>query len=228
MKLLLSGLIGIAFLSLFFTTASSDDLIVLGNGHAPIYLSDSDSGRFDLDHDGNADYFVKAHYTGNSHQKLKIDYKLQDKCVALDSKDFPDVIGDTYDNAALKIGFSTIPAINRDWTIEEVTISNSWFNSKKNDDNKQIDLTTFPDGFIPSNLSPPGNGDDAIQGDGKKGSFKHFNSIPELNGQSGWKGTIFVNAPEGNYALWTLHPSSGEFGGCDQLSGFGIPVIIRN
>lgn len=228
MKVLLSGLIGFALFSLFFPTVSSDHLIVLGNGHAPIYMSDSDHGRFDLNHDGNADYFVKAHYTGNSHQKLKIDYKLQDKCVALDSKDFPDVVGDTYDNAALKIAFSTIPVTDRDWTIYDVIITNSWFNSKKNNDNKQIDLATFPNEFIPSDFPLPGNGDDAIQGDGKKGSFKHFDSISELNGQSGWKGTIFVNAPEGDYALWTIHPSSGLFGGCDQLSGFGIPIIIRD
>lgn len=218
----------VAFGSLIFPTVFSDDLIVLGNGHAPIYMSNSDSGRFDLNHDGNADYFVKAHYTGNSHQKLKIDYKLQDKCVALDSKDFPDVIGDTFEDAALKIGFSTIPTTDRDWTIDEVMITNSWFNSKKNDINKQIDLATFPDGFIPSDLPVLGNGDDAIQGDGLKGSFKHSDSISELNGQSGWEGSIFVNAPEGDYALWTLHPSSGRFGGCDQLSGFGIPISIRD
>jgi len=33
--------------------------------------------------------------------------------------------------------------------------------------------------------------------------------------------------PVGEYALWTLHPSGG-YGGCDGLSGFGIPIIITD
>jgi len=227
MRLILFIITGITLGSLVFSVGYSDNLIVLGNGHAPIYMSNSDSGRFDLDYDGNADYYVKAHYTGNSHQKLKVDYKIQDECVDLGSKDASNVGGDTFNDVAMKIGFSTIPASTRDWTIEDVTITNSWFNSKKNDDNKQIDLALFPNNFIPSGLPATENGDNAIQGNNKKGSFKHFDSISELGGQSGWAGTIFVNAPEGEYALWTLHPSGG-YGGCDGLSGFGIPIIITN
>jgi len=203
----------------------SDDLIILGNGHAPIYMSNTDSGRFDLNSDGNADYFVKSHYTGNSNQKLKVDYKIQDECVDLGPKDASDVGGDTFNDAAMKIGFSTIPNANRDWTIDDVVITNFWFNSKNNDANKQIDLVSFPDGFVPSDLPPLGNGDDVIQGDGKKGSFKHFDSVSELGGQSGWEGSIFVDGPVGNYSLWTLHPSGGR-GGCDGLSAFGIPIFI--
>jgi len=227
MKVMLFLVAAIILGSLVYSVGYSDDLIVLGNGHAPIFMSNSDSGRFDLNHDGDADYFVKAHYTGNSHQKLKIDYKIQDECVDLGPKDAPDVGGDTFDDAAMKIGFSTIPPLTRDWTIDDVKITNSWFNSKKNDDNKQIDLAVFPDKFIPSELPAPGNGDNAIQGDGKKGSFKHLDSISELGGQSGWTGSIFVDGPVGEYALWTLHPSGG-FGGCDGLSGFGIPIIITD
>ena len=227
MKILFLGLASITLISLLFSTGYSDHLIVLGKGHAPIYMSDSDNGRFDLNHDGKADYYVKAHYTGNSHQKLKIDYKIQDECVDLGSKDPSDIGGDTFDDAAMKIAFSTIPPVNRDWTIDDVTVSNPWFKSQKNDNNKQIDLSIFPNGFIPSDLPPPGNGDDVIQGNGKKGSFIHLDSISELNGQSGWKGTIFLNAPNGDYALWTLHPSGG-LGGCDQLSGFGIPINISD
>ena len=227
MRIFLFIITGIILGSLVFSVGYSDNLIVLGNGHAPIYMSNSDSGRFDLDYDGNADYYVKAHYTGNSHQKLKVDYKIQDECVDLGLKDASDVGGDTFNDVAMKIGFSTIPASARDWTIEDVTITNSWFNSKMNDNNKQIDLALFPNNFVPSSLSATENGDNAIQGNDKKGSFKHLDSISELGGQSGWTGTIFVNAPEGEYALWTLHPSGG-YGGCDGLSGFGIPIIITN
>ena len=224
MKIILFLLIAVIGSSLLFSTVYSDNLIVLGNGHAPIYMSNSDSGRFDLNWDGKADYFVKAHYLGNSHQKLKIDYKIQDECVDAGPWDGQNIGGDTFEDAAMKIGFSTT-SYPRDWTIDEVTISNSWFNSKKNDENKQIDLVSLSDGTIVSKL--PVTGDNAIQGNKKQGSFKHFDSIPELGGQSGWEGSIFLNAPAGNYALWTLHPSGG-IEGCDTLSGFGIPIIISN
>lgn len=227
MKVEIFIITGIILGSLVYSVGYSDDLIVIGNEHAPIYMSNSDSGRYDLNFDGNADYYVKAHYTGNAHQKLKIDYKIQDECVDLGPKDASDVGGDTFDDAAMKIGFSTIPPLTRDWTIEDVAITNSWFNSKTNDDNKQIDLAVFPDKFVVSGLPNLGNGDNVIQGDGKKGSFKHLDAISELGGQSGWTGSIFVNGPVGEYALWTLHPSGG-FGGCDGLSGFGIPIIITD
>ncbi len=68
-------------------------------------------------------------------------------------------------------------------------------------------------------------GDDAIQGNKKNGSFKHFSSVKELDGQSGWSGFVFLNAPPGDYISWTIHPAGG-FGGCDTLSGFGIPIYI--
>ena len=156
-EIILFIIAGIVLGSLVFSIGYSDDLIVLGNGHAPIYMSNSDHGRFDLDYDGNADYYVKAHYIGNSHQKLKVDYKIQDECVDLGPKDTPDVGGDTFDDAAMKIGFSTIPPLTRDWTIDDVTISNSWFNSKKNDDNKQIDLALFPNKFPAADHSADDN-----------------------------------------------------------------------
>ena len=227
MKFVLFLIAGIIIGTLTFSVGYSEHFVVLGNGHAPIYMSNTDDGRFDLNADGNADYYVKAHYTGNFHQKLKIDYKIQDECVDLGPKDASDIGGDTFEDAAMKIGFSTIPALTRDWTIEDVTITNSWFNSKKNDNNKQIDLATFQDKFTPTSLPGAGNGDNAIQGNGNKGSFKHFESISELDGQSGWEGSIFVDGPVGEYALWTLHPSGGK-GGCDSLSGFGIPITITD
>ncbi|MBL7001803.1 MAG: hypothetical protein ISR80_03490 [Nitrosopumilus sp.] len=85
----------------------------------------------------------------------------------------------------------------------------------------------YSDNFVPSNLPASENGDNVIQSNGKTSSFRHLDSISELGDPSGWVGTIFVNAPEGEYALWTLHPSGGH-GGCDGLSGFGIPIIIAD
>jgi len=208
--------------SMVFVPVYSDDLIVFGNGHAPIYVSNTDSGRFDFGADGKTDYYVKAHYTGNSHQPLKIDYKIQDECVDLGPIDASDVGGDTFDDAAMKIAFSSVPH-PRQWTIDDVSVWNPWFKAKNNDSNKLIDLA-----FVSSTSFPffdESQGDDVIQGSDKQGSFKHFNSIKELDGQSGWDGTIFLNAPPGDYLLWTIHPSGG-YGWCDSLSGFGIPIII--
>ncbi len=207
--------------SIAFTPVYSDDLIVLGKGHAPIYVSNTDSGRFDFDNNGTADYFVRAHYTGNSHQLLKIDYKIQDECVDLGPKDASDVGGDTFEDAAMKIGFSTI---NRQWIIDEATVWNTWFKLKNNDNNNLIDLVFLPP-VSPSPFDDDIRGDDIIQGSDKHGSFQHFSSIKELNGQSGWEGSIFLNAPSGNYFLWTIHPGGG-FGGCDGLLGFSIPISI--
>jgi hypothetical protein len=212
--------------SLLFIPAYSDDLIVLGKGHAPIYVSNTDSGRFDFDNNGSTDYYVKAHYTGNSHQPLKIDYEIQDECVDLGPKDASNIGGDTFDDAAMKIGFSKLsnPFVN--WLVDDINVWNPWFKSKNNDDNKLIDLA-----FVSPTSTPyfddDTRGDDVIVGSGKQGSFQHFSSIKELDGQSGWEGSVFLNAPPGDYLLWTIHPGDG-YGDCDTLTGLGIPIFITN
>ncbi|HET9008626.1 MAG TPA: hypothetical protein VFN17_00695 [Nitrosarchaeum sp.] len=221
MRIFLLVLSSILLSSLMFTSAYSDDLIILGKGHAPIYVSNGDSGRFDFDNDGTTDYFVKAHYTGNSNQPLKIDYKIQDECVDLGLKDASDIGGDTFEDAAMKIGFSTN---DRRWLIDEATVWNPWFKNIHNDENNIIDLISppFPSfSFFYDDV----HGDDVIQGTKKHGSFQHLSTIKELDDQSGWNGSVFLNAPPGNYILWTIHPADG-FGGCDGLSGFGIPISI--
>lgn len=220
MKTLLLVLAGIASISM--TSGYSDDLLIIGNGHAPIYFSNSTDMRLDMNGDLKADYFVKAHYIGNFNQQLKIDYRIQDECVDDGSWDGQTIGGDTFDDASLKFGLTSL---GLHWITEDVSISNSWFNSKKNDDNRQIDLAYFDDGVVPS-IPFTSFGDDAIQGNEKNGSFKHFDSIFELGDQSGWQGTIFLNAPAGNYRLWTIHPSEG-IDGCDRLSGLSIPIIIK-
>lgn len=206
--------------SLILTPVYSDDLIVLGKGHAPIYISNNDSGRFDFDNDGTADYFVKAHYTGNSNQPLKIDYKIQDECVDLGPKDASNVGGDTFEDAAIKMGVS----INSEWIVDEATAWNPWFKNTNNDENKKIDLISLPSPSF-SFFYDDTHGDDVIQGIKKQGSFQHSFSIKELDYQSGWTGSVFLKAPPGDYVLWTIHPADG-FGGCDGLSGFGIPISI--
>lgn len=206
---------------MILTPVYSDELIILGKGHAPIYISNNNSSRFDFDNNNTTDYFVKAHYTGNSNQPLKIDYKIQDECVDLGPKDASDVGGDTFEDAAMKIGFSTT---DRTWIVDEATVWNPWFKNTNNDENKMIDLISLPSQSFPFFYDDI-HGDNVIQGTKKHSSFQHLFSIKELDEQSGWEGSIFLKAPPGDYVLWTIHPANG-FGGCDGLSGRGIPISI--
>lgn len=223
MKLLLSVLL-LTLVSMMFIPAYSDDLIVLGKGHAPIYVSNTDSGRFDFGADGKTDYYVRSHYTGNSHQPLKIDYKIQDECVDLGPQDASDVGGDTFDDAAMKIAFSNSTNPFSNWLIDDIHVWNTWFKTKNNDDNNLIDLAFVSTTSVPY-FDDDTRGDDVIVGSGKHGSFQHFSSIKELDGQPGWVGSIFLNAPPGDYLLWTIHPGGG-YGWCDSLTGLGIPISI--
>ena len=194
----------------------SDDLIILGNGTAPIYVSSSDSGRFDFNNDGLADYYVKAHYVGNSNQQYKVDYKIQDACVD----------GNTFDTAKMKLGFTTRDnPDDRVWLVHDMHVWNLWFKSPKNDENNRIDLVYLPKGKTPVPYPSEDNGEDIIQGTKTHGSFTYDNSIRELGGQSGWEGSIFFNVPHGQYYLWTIHPAQGTVG-CDTLAGLGIPITI--
>ena len=49
----------LVFISIMFIPVYAVDLIVLGKGHAPIYVSNTTSTRFDFDNDGTTDYYVK-------------------------------------------------------------------------------------------------------------------------------------------------------------------------
>ena len=194
--------------------ANSDDLIILGKGHAPIYTSNSDSGRFDFSNDGLADYYVKAHYTGNENQMYKVDYKIQDECVD----------GDNFNDATMKLGFTK----GNVWINQGIEAWTPWFKSAKSqDDNGIINLVYLSPGTSPSPY-PSNNGDDVIQGiaNKKQGSFTHKESIKELDNQAGWEGSILFHASAGKYSMWTIHPATG-LGGCDTLAAFGIPIIIE-
>jgi hypothetical protein len=196
---------------------SSADLIILGKGHAPIYVSDKDAGDFDFNNDGLIDYYVKAHFTGNSNQQYKVDYKIVDECVD----------GSTHEDAKMKLGFSSTDFFPRDRTwFTDFDAWTPWFKAAKNDANKKIDLVSLPKGKLP--IPFPTSGDDVITsntGD-KKGSFTHKDSISELDDQAGWEGSIFFKGPPGEYRMWTIHPAGG-ISGCDTLAAFGIPIIIK-
>ena len=226
MKLVLSAIAGISLVSLLFATGYASDFITPGNGNAPFIIANTDNGRFDFSNDDKTDYWVKAHYTGNSNQQLKIDYKFQNECVDDGPWDGLTSGGDTFEDAALRMGvtnFGNAPGLT--WLEEDITLWNPWFKSKKHDDNRMIDLAVFPT-WKPAPFPADGeNGDDIIQSSGKKGSFKYSDSIAKLDGQPGWEGSVFLNAPPGDYLFWTIHPAGG-IDGCDRLRGLAIPIHI--
>lgn len=216
LKFVLASIIGL-FVIVSSTQTSSADIIILGKGHAPIYVSDKDTGDFDFNNDGLIDYFVKAHFTGNSNQQYKVDYKIVDECVD----------GNTYKDAKMKLGFSSTDLFPEDRTwFTNLDAWTPWFKSAKNDPNKKIDLVSLPNGNLP--ISFPTSGDDVITSNAndKKGSFIHQDNIVELDGQAGWEGTIFFSGPAGKYMMWTIHPADGTEG-CETLAAFGIPIIIK-
>ncbi|MEW6044555.1 MAG: hypothetical protein AB1608_09840 [Thermoproteota archaeon] len=214
-RFVFASIIGI-FVIIGSVQVSSADLIILGKGHAPIYVSDKDPMDFDFNGDGLIDYYVRAHFTGNSNQQYKVDYKLVDECVD----------GNTYDDAKMKLGFSSTEFFPRDRTwFTNFDAWTPWFKAAKNDPNKKIDLVSLPPGRLP--IPFPTSGDDIItNSNDKKGSFTHNDNISELDGQAGWEGSIFFSGPSGEYRMWTIHPADGTEG-CDTLAAFGIPIIIK-
>lgn len=214
---MLLSLLTIPILILGSAQLSAADLVILGNGHAPIYVSDKDRNVFDFNNDVLIDYYVKAHFTGNSNQIYKVDYKIVDECVD----------GSTHQAAKMKLGFSSQDFFffDREW-FTNFDVWTPWFMASQNDANKRIDLISLSHGTLPTSF--PSSGEDIItkNQDDKKGSFTHKDSISELDGQAGWEGSIFFHGPPGEYFLWTIHPADG-ISGCDTLSAFGIPIIIK-
>ena len=206
----------IVFVMVFNT---SEVLASNGKGNSPILILNSDSGWVDFNWDGLSDYYVKAHYTGKTNMVYKVDVKFIDQCVD----------GSTYDDAVLKIGFTNKAKYysERYWISDGIEAWTPWFKSNKGSDgNDTIDLVVLPNGKLP--IPFPSSGEDVIvknQND-KNGSFSHRNNIKQLDGQSGWVGSIHFNAPPGEYYIWTIHPAEG-FDGCDVIAAVGIPIIIN-
>ena len=104
-----------------------------------------------------------------------------------------------------------------------MVVWNDWFKKKNNDANQMVDLIYSPVRSLP-HLEDL-DGDDVIQGGKKKSSFEHSASISQLGGQSGWVGSLYFNAPSGDYLLWTVHPAGG-IDECDRLTALGVPITI--
>lgn len=214
---LLAASFAIAFVIIF---GESDALASNGKGNSPILILNSDTDWVDFNWDGLSDYYVKAHYTGKQNKVYKVDYKFIDQCVD----------GSTHEDAVLKLGFSKYHPRYDDyyWLSDGFEAWTPWFKSNKGtDENKKIDLINLPLGKLP--IPFPNSGDDVIVKNQKdnNGSFSHKNKIKELDGQSGWVGSIFFHAPPGEHIMWTIHPAQG-IAGCDIIAAVGIPIIIKD
>ena len=213
---LLSASFAIAFVMIF---GVSDALASNGKGNSPILILNSDTNWVDFNWDGLSDYYVKAHYIGKTNMVYKVDFKFIDQCVD----------GSTHDDAVLKLGFTNKALSNNDryWTSDGIEAWTPWFKSNKgSDSNNTIDLVVLPNGELP--IPFPSSGEDVIvkNQNEKNGSFSHRKNITQLDGQSGWVGSIYFNAPVGEYYLWAIHPAQG-ISGCDIIAAVGIPIIIN-
>lgn len=194
------------------------DLTIPGKGHSKIYVSNSSAPDLDFDGDGLADFYVKAHFTGNSEKMYQIDYEITDACVH----------GSTLGQAEMKVGITNMTSPYT-WYSQGFHVWNPWFKSGQNPDpDKQIEVVIITNQGLNLPSTFPVSGDNVIQkgADDKSGSFEHDSSIKELDGQAGWEGSIFFTAPTGSYLFWSIFPAQGTQG-CDRISGIGIPIIVK-
>jgi len=172
----------------------------------------------DLDSDGTIDVDITIKKPKNPMNPIKVKYQISDSCVH----------GSTHDTAAFKIGFTDqVHVFERTWFTEGFKVWNKWFLSKKSSDpNHMIDLVVLPVGKVP--VPFPASGDDVIQKNpnDKNGSFKHKSTIAILDGQDGWKGTVFFTGPPGDYFFWTIFPAEGLDAPCDTIAAFGIDLTL--
>jgi len=141
----------------------------------------------------------------------------------------------------MKLGFTTFDPVSlRDWLPDEFIVKNKFFSSKKSSDpNKKIDLVDLSTGAVPipfpeEDLNGDPNGDDLIQQDGKKKSFKHKSELKKIDKQSGWKGKFTFTGPPGDYFMFLIFPAEGTIVEpfCDNIAAIGfhiqVPQFVRN
>ncbi|MGI0088631.1 MAG: hypothetical protein ACREBI_11845 [Nitrosotalea sp.] len=194
------------------------DLTILGNGHSKIYVSNTTAPDLDFDKDGLADFYVKAHFTGNSEKLYQVDYKIEDACVH----------GSTLGQAKMKVGITNM-SVPYTWYSQGFHVWNPWFKSGQNlDPDKQIEVVIITNQGLNLPSPFPVSGDNIIQKSAHDefGSFEHEPRIKELGGQAGWEGSVFFTAPTGSYLFWSIFPAQGTQG-CDTISGIGIPIIVK-
>jgi len=192
------------------------------------YMSENKIRQFvDLDIGGieeEVDLFLEIKKPKKENKPFKVKLQIDDACVK----------GATADEAKMKLGFTTFEGTaNRDWLPEDFIVKNKFFSSKKSSDsNKKIDLVDLPTGAVAISVEDT-NGDDLIQQDGKKKSFKHKNELRKIDDQSGWKGKFTFTGPPGEYFMFLIFPAEGIIGEpCDNIAAIGfhiqVPQFVRN
>lgn len=171
------------------------------------------------------DLFLEIKKPKKEGKPFKVKIQIDDACVK----------GSTSEEAKMKLGFTTVDAVGlREWLSDEFIVKNKFFSSKKSSDsNKKIDLVELLTGKVPIPFPEDLNGDDLIQQDGKKKSFKHKSELKKIDKQSGWKGKFTFTGPPGDYFMFLIFPAGGIVGiPCDNIAAIGfhiqIPQFVRN
>ena len=177
--------------------------------------------ELDRNWDGKVDYSYTLKYNAKKSPNYELQINAADGCVG----------GSTYDDARMKIGFTNqfTSQQNLEWFTEDFDVWTDKKSAKKQKQDNTIGLIDLPDNvnlkFFPS------SGYDLISAAEKvkKPVFKHDNKIKKLDTQSGWKGSVFFNIPDGNYIVWTAQPAFdtdplGDI--CGGLSGIGISLPL--
>jgi len=186
-------------------------------------MKTKDTIELDGNLDGKIDYFYTIKYDGKKSPNYELQIKAADGCVG----------GSTFDDARMKIGFSNrfTSQQNLEWVLEGFDVWTDKKSAKKQLLDETISLIDLPNKvnlkFFPS------SGDDVIFAAEKikKSVFKHENKVKKLDKQSGWKGSIFFDIPEGEYVVWTAQPAfdTDPYGDiCGGFAGLGIhlPLLI--
>lgn len=171
------------------------------------------------------DLFIEIKKPKKAENPFRVKLQIDDTCVK----------GSIANEAKMKLGFTTVDAVGaRDWLPDKFIVKNKFFSSKKSSDsNKQIDLVNLPKGKVPIPFPEDPNGEDVIQQDGKKKSFKHKSELKKIDKQSGWKGQFTFTGPPGDYFMFLIFPAGGIVGApCDNIAAIGfhiqVPQFVRN
>jgi len=177
-------------------------------------------GTGDFNFDGIADVYLKVVNPSKSDKPKQVEIKITGECVN----------GEIHDDAAMKIGFSTPVRLSTEFFDKEFHTTNKWF--KKHVPDKKINPVVIS--TVGEYFSFPISGDDLItkNPEDEKGSFEFIpTSIPEIGGQSGWKGKFEFRGEPGDYNLnfWLpLTEPTNEGDSCNFVSSFSIPTTIES
>lgn len=176
-------------------------------------------GVDDMNFDGIPDVYLKIVEPGKQNKPKELHMKITGECVN----------GETHDDAAMKIGFSTQVVRSLEFFDDEVTATNKWF--KKYDLNKKIDPVIIS--TVNEYAHFPVSGDDIIQKNpgNKIGSFEfNPNPISIIGDQTGWEGKFVFDGVPGDYHLnfwFPLTEPTNQGDSCNFVSSFSIDTTIN-